>query len=336
MNTENNKPIQQEPLPPINLYRERRRLAIPAIAVAFAFLLTTALQLILVFLVSTFCPQMMDRDWYVWVMSMVPLYAVAMPLSLLIYRAEPVREQYAKRKLGVGAFLGLLAVCFALSYLGNYLGQIINAIIGSITGTPPTNDLEELTIASPLWTNLLFCGILAPIMEEIFYRKVLIDRLRHFGDLPAVLISGVVFGLIHGNFYQFFYAAMIGVLFGYVYVYTGRIRYTIALHTIFNMVGGVYSTEMIKRIDLERLVTDPVAEVTQHMTGFLMMMGYFAFILAAFMGAIVAVIVFFFKKPPRLLLQKSERPLTAAEWARVGLLNPGVWILAAVILLLFL
>jgi membrane protease YdiL (CAAX protease family) len=129
---------------------------------------------------------------------------------------------------------------------------------------------------------------------------------------------------------------MIGILFGYIYVYTGKICNTIALHMIFNLVGGVYATEMLKRIDLERLTTDPVAEVTQHMTGFLMMMGYFAFILAAFMGAIVAVIVFFFKKPPRLLLQKSERPLTAAEWARVGLLNPGVWILAAVILLLFL
>lgn len=329
---------KQDPslLPPIDSYRERRRLAVPALAISFVYLFASLLQAILVDIISRHAPQVMDYDWYTWVMAMVPLYAVGMPLALLIYRLEPVREKPTQRRLGIGVFLGLVAVCFTMSFLGNYLGQLINTFIGFIVGEKPANQLQALTTSSPLWTNLLFCGILAPIMEEIFYRKLLIDRLRHFGDLPAVLISGVIFGLIHGNFYQFFYTAALGILFGYLYVYTGRLRYTVALHMTFNMIGGVYTTEALKRVNLERLKTDPQAEIAENTVGYLMTLGYAVFVILAIIGALIAAIVFFLKKPPRLHLQKSERPLTAREWINVGLFNPGTWFLAAVILLLFL
>ena len=325
-------PLDQA-LPPINYQRARRRIAVPAFAIAFVFLFTALIQGILVSLVAAFCPQIMDYDWYIWVMSMVPLYAVAMPLSLLFYKLEPVQQKPETKSLPFPLLLGLLALCFALTYLGNFLGQLVNNIIGSITGNQPVNELQELTMSSPLWTNLLFCGILAPIMEEIFYRKVVIDRLRTLGELPTVLISGVVFGLIHGNFNQFFYAAFIGILFGYIYIYTGKLRYTIALHMCFNMVGGVYSTEMIKRMDLERLATDPYPEMIQNFGAYAMMLAYYVFIFAAIVGAIITVIYLVHLRPR---LQKTERPLRPSEWARVGLLNPGVWMLAIVIVMLFL
>ena len=321
--------------PLINHSRERRRLAIPALAISFTMLFTTLLQIFAVLAVSIFCPWIMDQDWYIWVMSTVPMYAVAMPLSLLICRVlEPVEEKPVQRKLGAGAFLGLLALCFTLSYAGNYLGQIINTVIQAITGEMPSNDLQELTTSSPLWTNLLFCGILAPIMEEVFYRKMVADRLRPLGELPTILISGVVFGLIHGNFYQFFYAAFIGILFGYIYVYTGKIRYTIALHMIFNLIGGVYSTEMLKRMDTERLAVDPILEITENAAGYIMMALYLLFMFLAFIGSVIAIVIMVQRKLPRL--QKREHPLRAADWVRVGLINPGVWLLAVVILLLFL
>ena len=49
----------------------------------------------------------------------------------------------------------------------------------------------------------------------------------------------MIFGLCHGNFYQFFYAFGIGLVFGYIYTRTGRIRYTIVLHMIINFLGSV-------------------------------------------------------------------------------------------------
>ena len=330
----NNEFSKRDPLPPLDLYRERRRLAIPALAISFVFLFSAIVQSVLIEILGRYAPQIMDYDWYVWVMSMVPLYALGMPLSILIYRLEPVHEKPMQRKLGIGSFLGLLAVCFALMYVGNYLGQLVNTVIGAIVGKKPTNQLEALTAASPLWTNLLFCGILAPVMEELFYRKLVIDRLRRYGDLPALLLSGIAFGLIHGNFYQFFYAAMLGMLFGYIYLNTGKIRYTIAIHMAINLVGGVYTTEMMKRLDLELLASDPMAALTQNTTGMLMYFGYLAFVMCMIAGAVIALVLLliFCRRP----LRRAEQPLTAREWVRVLLLNPGVWIFLVVCILLFL
>ena len=54
-----------------------------------------------------------------------------------------------------------------------------------------------------------------------------------------MILSGVLFGLSHGNFYQFFYAFGLGVVFAYVYINTGKLRYTIIFHAIINFLGSI-------------------------------------------------------------------------------------------------
>lgn len=324
-------PIPVSPTPTVDLSRARRRLAAPALAVAFIFLLTTLLQILFSQVTARFFPAFFDKSYYVWIASSLPMYAISMPLSLFLWKIEPGTAP-KKEKLRTSAFLGLIALCFAMTYLGNYLGQLVNILIGRITGEIPDFALQEVALSSPLWANLLFCGILAPIMEEIFYRKLIIDRLLHFGELPAVLISGILFGLIHGNFSQFFYAAMIGMLFGYVYLRTGNILYTIALHMCVNLVGGVYSTEMLKRLDLEALSNSPSAQtLADNAGGILMMLLYLLFMFTCLVGAIVAACLLY----KRIRFVRAEIALTGRQWASVLLLNPAVWVLTVVILLLF-
>ncbi|MBQ8431503.1 MAG: CPBP family intramembrane metalloprotease [Clostridia bacterium] len=319
--------------PQADLRAARRRLAVPAFAIAFVFLCSLLVQVGAVAVIRRYFPALLEIDWFPWILSMVPMYGVAMPLSLLLFRLAPPEEPASPRgKLSFPAFLGLWAICISLTFAGNILGQIVNSIIGSITGEMPSNDLESLTLASPLWINLLFAGILAPVMEEIFYRKLVIDRLRPFGDLPAILLSGLLFGLIHGNFHQFFYAAAIGLLFGYIYLYTGSIKTTLALHMCINLMGGVYSVEMLKKFDLVLFETAPMTAILDGFGGFSMMMSYLAFAAIAIIATPVAIVLL----RRYLRLQKSRAPLSPAQWAKVLLLNPGVWILALVILYLFL
>ena len=300
-----------------------RRIGFPFLAVAFIFHFTLILQALIVRLVSACAPHLADANWYPWVISMVPMYAVSMPLSLLIYRIVPGQSPQ-KRSISLPVWLGLLSICFALTYLGNWIGIVVNTVIGTVTGNPPVNDLAEMATDSPLWANLLFGGILAPVMEEIFYRKMMIDRLGVYGDLPAILISGLVFGLIHGNFSQFFYAAIIGVVLGYVYIKTGKIRYTVALHMAINLVGSVYSVEMIKKLDLELLATNPLKSFLVDFGGIAMYASYGVFMLAVLVTAPIALILL----RKYIHLRRAASPLTAAEWSRALLINPGTWVLA--------
>ncbi len=319
--------------PCVNMARERLQLGSVALAVAFIFLASSLLQSILHYVILWNAPTLVSAPWYRWVIGTLPMYLFAMPLSCLIFRVGRVHAPTERERLSFPVLLGLLSICFGLTYGGQVLGELVNSVIGFFTGKIPENGLENATVNAPLWANLIFVGILAPVMEELFYRKLVIDRLRRYGDIFSVVASGVLFGLIHGNFHQLFYAATIGCLFGYIYVRTGRISYTVILHACVNLVGGVYTTEMVKLLDLELFATDPLAALIASPVGGVMYLAYALFMLLMLMGAVVsAVLLFLFwrKKP-----QPPEVRMNAEEWVRAALLNPGMWILLCVLVLLF-
>ena len=324
---------QSAPAQKRDLLREGIQIASPALGISFIFLLTALVQVILDMAVRRHAPALASADWYGYLLSMVPMYVVAMPLSLLLFRlgrAEPPEEH----PMRASVFVGLLALCFGLTYAGNFVGQLVNSLLGAIRGAPISNPVADMTASSPLWVNLLFVGILAPVMEEIFYRKLVIDRLRRYGDLPAILLSGIAFGLVHGNFSQFFYAATLGCLFGYIYLNTGRIRYTIFLHMGINLVGGVYTSEMLKHLNLDLLLQDPARAIGENLAGVVMFLAYAVFVVAVLIGSVIALILLCVRC--RRPLRRAENPLRAGEWCRVLLCNPAIWLFLFFVLLLFL
>ena len=325
-NTERN---EMPPLP--DLQRERSQISSIALAITFITLTTMLLQLVLGLLFAFFAPPVVNRPWFTMLLSTLPMYLIAMPLSLLLYRLGKPSPP-PKRRIGFPAWLALLTVTFAVTYIGNYIGIAVNAIISMITGEPVENPLQNLTAQAPFWANLLFVGILAPILEEIFYRKLVIDRLRRYGDLVAILVSGTLFGLLHGNFSQFFYACMVGFLFGYVYLYSGKLRYTVALHMAVNLVGGVFTSELLKWIDLEALESGSMDAILQNLLPLSLYGGYLVFVLACMILGPIS--VFLLRKHIRF--QKGEVKLNSKSFCHVVLANPSVWILFALILISFL
>lgn len=88
--------------------------------------------------------------------------------------------------------------------------------------------------------NFLFClyAVLgAPVLEELAFRKFLLDRIHPFGETVAALTSALLFGLFHGNAAQFPLAFGVGFISATVYMKTGRIAYSILLHMMINLTG---------------------------------------------------------------------------------------------------
>ena len=90
--------------------------------------------------------------------------------------------------------------------------------------------------------SILLVGIIGPIVEEIIFRKLLIDRIRPYGEKIAVFFPALIFALAHGSLYQFFYAFLIGSVLSYIYVKTGKIIYSTIIHCIINLVFGVFAS----------------------------------------------------------------------------------------------
>lgn len=234
----------------------------------FIFLLVvTVIQYAVSYLVLYFGMELYVNHFEIYfLLSMMPIYVIGYPLLAALSRRREAVE-LKQNKMGAANFLVLLMMCFGVMIVGNIMGMLVNAIIGAIRGTPVVNSLDATLSGNTLWMNILIVGVCAPVFEELMFRKLLIDRMARFGEATAVVVSGLMFGLFHGNFSQFFYAAFLGMLFAYVYAKTGKIRYSIAIHMIINLSSTLVlpALQILQDSGLADMQMDP-AEVMELFT----------------------------------------------------------------------
>lgn len=269
-----------------------------------------------------------QTSWWKWLLSFAPMYLLAFPTCYLVLRKQPVTT-VAKQKLTGKQFMTLLPICFFLMYAGNLAGTVLSLLFSWGTAE---NALNEFAMDdSPL--KVLVMVVLAPVFEELICRKVLVDRVRRFGEKNAVLLSGLVFGLLHQNLYQFFYAFALGCVFAYVYLRTGRLRYPVIFHMIINFMGSVVAPFVLSNLDLELLEKLGTAAVTkaqllEFIPGFLLYLAYSM----VFMGLSVLGLILFLIKRRSLIWKETEEQLPQDTAAKTTWLNPGMLLYTALCL----
>ena len=166
---------------------------------------------------------------------------VGYPVFLAVMRRVPDTQvsQEGPAKLSVRQVVGLFFVCAAFMYLSSFVGSIIGLIISKIKGSDLENPVEEFLSNSNIYLNAVYIAIIGPAMEEFIFRKVLLNKLRRFGDMPAILLSSIAFGLYHLNLSQFIYATTLGIIFSYTVIRTNTIKYTVIIHMLINTLGSV-------------------------------------------------------------------------------------------------
>ena len=165
-----------------------------------------------------------------------------LPLPIFLYLMNKLEKQEINsNKLTIKKFIVYIAISLTLMWVGNLIGLTITEILGNLIQSEIANPIVETIDSSSVYTNLLLMVIMAPIFEEIIFRKLLIDRTIKYGKGVSILLSALIFGLFHGNLNQFFYAFLIGGFFAYVYIKTGKIIYTILLHLTVNFFGSIIS-----------------------------------------------------------------------------------------------
>ena len=102
---------------------------------------------------------------------------------------------------------------------------------------PELPDMLQQTmmgVMSSYWGYIVVC-ILAPLVEEIVFRgAILKSLLKSVKPMWAIVVSALLFSLIHANPAQMPHAFLIGLLLGWMYWRTGSILPGIALHWINN------------------------------------------------------------------------------------------------------
>ena len=200
-----------------------------------ATLLTSGLATAAVLLVTRFYPaNFLNNPLVMWLLGFGPVYLVGVPLGMLLLRSVPA-DRFTDSPMGAKNFFRYLVMCFGITFLGGIVGNLLAALFSLGAASNPLDDI----LMDVDFMTVLTMVVIAPVMEELLFRKLLLDRLTTFGERGAILFSALAFSLFHGNLYQIFYAFGIGVLFGYLYVRTRRIRYTVIMHAVINFLGSV-------------------------------------------------------------------------------------------------
>jgi membrane protease YdiL (CAAX protease family) len=283
------------------------------VAVFIYLLFVNLLQTALMWGGTTFFPTLVEAEWFQWILQIVPGYLLGFPLVALLLTGLP-KEKPEKKKMNASGWVGFLAISFFMTTAGSLISNLLITRMEVFKGAEISDTItQQISEFSPL-TTLLVVVIAGPIFEELIFRKLLLDRLLPYSEAFAILTGGLLFGLLHGNFYQFFYSTMLGILFSFIYVRTGRISYSILMHIIINFTGAIIApfisehlanSDATGSIDLWGMVTGVYSTATY---------------VLAICGAVL--LIFGLKKMK--VSTQGSRGLTLSRQFRLGWLNVGM------------
>ena len=275
-----------------------------------------------------------NGDLY-FIFCMLPMYIIAFPIIFFLFKKIPVTIATEQKKMKPGHIFVAFTIAYAATYVCNLIGTIITSVIGIIKGGEVENVMLTVTSNINPITSLFIIVICAPIMEELLFRKVLISRTAQYGEGVSIVLSGITFGLFHGNLNQFTYAFVLGIFFGFIYIKTKNIVYPIILHIIINFIGSFLGGIMLEKtrymeynaklqeltlsgeIANESAMADLLAEYGAGPTIFTM------YSIALIIVAIIGVILFL-KNKKKFTLQSGEITIEKGTRFKTMILNLGM------------
>lgn len=182
---------------------------------------------------------------------------VFVPLLVFFIRDEQKRRALSpqdclrKKKMGFIDWLVIASFVMSLVLLSNLLIALLN-----LPETEVEQEFEEIYNNTKLWVQIIVVGIVAPFCEEMVFRGLVFRRLRDDLDpLYAALISGIAFGVYHGNLSQGIFASILGFAFAMIYEHYGTIAAPIFCH-MFNNFYATLTNELYYKADLT--IPDPL------------------------------------------------------------------------------
>lgn len=159
-------------------------------------------------------------------------YLLILGVVFVIASGIDPREAFALRRptswgLAAGLALGLLVSLLIVSQL---LELVLGA--GEEQGLDPTGWRSDRAAAFAL--NAVVTALLGPLVEEFLFRGIGFYLLAQFGQVAAIVVTGIAFSLTHGIAVGLPVFFIIGIGLGFIRSRTGSIYPALLLHAAFN------------------------------------------------------------------------------------------------------
>ena len=92
-----------------------------------------------------------------------------------------------------------------------------------------------------MWLSILTVALIAPVLEEIIFRGVILKGLLvRYSSLKAIVVSSLLFGLVHLNPWQFVSAFGMGIIGGWIFWKTNNLILPIIIHISNNLLFALF------------------------------------------------------------------------------------------------
>lgn len=170
----------------------------------------------------------------------------ALGIGLIVTKSD-LRKKITLKGFSGMDFFKFLMLSFGVVTIGSLINMIILAIVTAIFGDfsdIASNSTSAIisTSGNPLWLQILiylYICLLGPILEELIFRGVLLEGLRKYGNAFGIIMSSVLFGLMHQNFMQCIPAAVMGIVWAAMAVKSGSLIPSMIAHIINNSLSAI-------------------------------------------------------------------------------------------------
>ncbi len=130
--------------------------------------------------------------------------------------------------------LPTILISISFFSFGNIASSVFASILGTFGLAPTAPSISAPEGIFGFIVTFIGAAVVAPLTEEFAMRGVVLGALRKYGDGFAILVSALLFGLMHGNFVQIPFAFVVGLALGFAVVKTGSVWTGVIIHFINN------------------------------------------------------------------------------------------------------
>ncbi len=162
----------------------------------------------------------------------INILMVAVTCLIFVCSKKKITKELSLRRFQPGAVVPLILLGLGMNVMTTFVMSFLpEELLNSYQQSSSVYDEVGLIV-------LLHTLISAPIVEEWVLRGLVYDRMRKgMPVIAAMLISSVLFGLLHGNLVWAAYAAVLGMVLAWVFERTRSLLACILLHFSFNLCG---------------------------------------------------------------------------------------------------
>ena len=118
------------------------------------------------------------------------------------------------------------------------LGEFENIILHFFPISNEVMDMFDMLLSGG--SGVLAAIIMASITEEVLFRGMILPGLaQNYGKTTGIIVTALLFGIIHLNPWQFVPAFIMGVFLGWIYLETKNIWLCIGLHGFNNALAAI-------------------------------------------------------------------------------------------------